>query len=1012
VRAAAAPAISTADGLTFTEETDGTAALTAISSAAGTSITVPASFTDGGVSYAVTAVDFDSSGADWAMENVAALVLPESITALDSTFNNWTALESFTVPGSVKNFSTAFQRCTALKTLTFAEGVETIDSNSMVTGCTALAAITLPSTLKEIKSAWTFSNASALKEISLPEGVLLDGGGSIGTFSGCASLETMELPASVTRIEDSMFQGCPALKSVTCGAPLTEIGSRAFDGSSEKTADCDTALVSVARKNPSDPLFAPGAKIGAAAFRNAFNLPALDFANVVSIGDYAFDQCGHDSTLAKLAGVNFADCLKTIGDHAFDRCDFTGDLVIPDSVTAIGDCAFWGNIHLRSVKIGSGTESIGAQAFCGNTSLTGVTIGSGIQSIGDCAFSCCFNLKTAVIDTSADRVKLGENVFFESDVQVKYTQPSVKEVGDAICEGGPTLQAAIDSAKPGDVIEIEKAVGLSAPVRVAAGQSVTLHASAAQEIFSTEMENLLVVEKGASLTLDGLDINALKAKNAAVADNGTLVLKSGTIEKAPCAVKVKGEGASFTMDGGSISGNSAETYFTCPGVMVSAPASFTMNGGTISRNAGQTAGAVLVSGWMAKDSAAFTMTGGSIENNTSSSSNQLEAGAVLVVGSASFQLSGGSISGNTAEGSGVGGGVAVIDGTVVGSGADTHIESVGNASFTMDGGTISGNSASAGGGVYCLSNGVVLNAGSITGNHAWMGGGVYSDGQSDSPSGTSYTRPWYYTVRMSNAVVSGNSAAIGGGVWFCPNGGGTFANNFAIFDNTASEAADDVASTPWKNKPSGVTLDDAMVGGGTADWRQDGGVNAGTGLGGGGNAWTASTGASRYGASSAAVKNISGEKGALSLKNIAAENAKTFAGSTAKLFITGNTAVQYGGGIGANGGCEIQGDPLKPVTPPPYNPPVVNPPSDGGEEGGNPPAANVPETPTPLAPAAPVEIPQTQVPETEIPEDPAPTAQAPETGDSAAVWFGLAAASGLGLLLLADLKKKRQKGEL
>lgn len=86
----------------------------------------------------------------------------------------------------------------------------------------------------------------------------------------------------------------------------------------------------------------------------------------------------------------------------------------------------------------------------------------------------------------------------------------------------------------------------------------------------------------------------------------------------------------------------------------------------------------------------------------------------------------------------------------------------------MNGGEISGNSAikgdteadaATGGGVYIASNCVTLRGGCIENNYAeQQGGGVYIG-----------SIP--YSMRIYNAVITGNSATLlGGGIWACPTG--------------------------------------------------------------------------------------------------------------------------------------------------------------------------------------------------------------------------------------------------
>ena len=66
--------------------------------------------------------------------------------------------------------------------------------------------------------------------------------------------------------------------------------------------------------------------------------------------------------------------------------------MIPNSVTSIGNNAFFGCSGLASVMIPNSVTSIGFQAFEGCISLTSVTISNSVMSIGQRAFSGCISL--------------------------------------------------------------------------------------------------------------------------------------------------------------------------------------------------------------------------------------------------------------------------------------------------------------------------------------------------------------------------------------------------------------------------------------------------------------------------------------------------------------------------------------------------------------------------------------------------------------------------------------------
>ena len=92
---------------------------------------------------------------------------------------------------------------------------------------------------------------------------------------------------------------------------------------------------------------------------------------------------------------------KTIG------CHFLKSLVIPDSVTNIGDYAFWGCTSLKSLVIPDSVTSIGNEAFSGCRSLRCVVISDGVISIGNYAFWGCKSLKSLVIPDSVTHIGNG-----------------------------------------------------------------------------------------------------------------------------------------------------------------------------------------------------------------------------------------------------------------------------------------------------------------------------------------------------------------------------------------------------------------------------------------------------------------------------------------------------------------------------------------------------------------------------------------------------------------------------
>ncbi len=224
---------------------------------------------------------------------------------------------------------------------------------------------------------------------------------------------------SVTSIGRSAFSGCTGLTSITIPESVTSIGVLAFNGCTGLTnIIVEAGNPKYDSRNNCNAIIETATNELFAGCKNT-TIPN----SVTSIGDYAFYWC------TGLTSVTIPNSVTSIGGSAFSGCTGLTSVNIPNSVTSIGDYAFQFCSGLTSVTIPNSVTSIGRNAFDECTRLTSVTIPSSVTSIGDYAFYWCTGLTSVTIPESV--TSIGENAFDGCTGLTSVTIPSsVKSIED------------------------------------------------------------------------------------------------------------------------------------------------------------------------------------------------------------------------------------------------------------------------------------------------------------------------------------------------------------------------------------------------------------------------------------------------------------------------------------------------------------------------------------------------------------------------------------------------------
>lgn len=156
------------------------------------------------------------------------------------------------------------------------------------------------------------------------------------TFSECTALQTIELPANLSEIDNDVFNGCSSLKKVSIPDGVTEIGSNAFaDCAALTEVELSLALKTVGRK----------------AFTDCVSLKSVEFPeSVTDIEKSAFENC------SSISEISFGSGLKNIGESAFQKCAALKTVKIPEGVLTLEIYAFAHCDALESIYLPASIE--------------------------------------------------------------------------------------------------------------------------------------------------------------------------------------------------------------------------------------------------------------------------------------------------------------------------------------------------------------------------------------------------------------------------------------------------------------------------------------------------------------------------------------------------------------------------------------------------------------------------------------------------------------------------------
>ena len=219
------------------------------------------------------------------------LSLPSTVTTIEKdAFWNCTSLTNITLNDGLQVIGyNAFYNC-QFTSLIIPSSVTTIEEGAFINCNKIIGTVTLPQNITV-----TFKGCSNVKEFVLGNVENIE----FQAFLECTSLEKINLPSTLTSIQDDAFRDCTKLSTLAFPIALQSIGSHTFDG-------CRSLETVTLNQNI--------AKLGVATFSNCISLNSINIPQSInSIPDSCFYGC------SSLTSIDLSS-VEIIGYNAFFGC--------------------------------------------------------------------------------------------------------------------------------------------------------------------------------------------------------------------------------------------------------------------------------------------------------------------------------------------------------------------------------------------------------------------------------------------------------------------------------------------------------------------------------------------------------------------------------------------------------------------------------------------------------------------------------------------------------------------
>lgn len=286
------------------------------------------------------------------------MILPDTVTLIAEASLMETGLEEIDLPSSLSVIAPrAFRSSEVLTRVIIPRSVATISTYAFA-DCSSLA---------EVEFQGNASSPSQLRSIFS------------FAFSGCVSLQKINLPEGLLNVERYAFSGCDLRNGIELPESLETVGEGAFFISDHGINISATPFFS-----RWELVVPPGVQtLGEQAFGLNKFLGSIEMRSVIpSIPARTFGYCQNLQTVSLPEGV------LELGSKSFISADKLRNITLPDSLQICGEKAFAICRVLESVQFGSNLTEIGEKAFNDCPELSQIRfLGAAPTTVGENAFS-------------------------------------------------------------------------------------------------------------------------------------------------------------------------------------------------------------------------------------------------------------------------------------------------------------------------------------------------------------------------------------------------------------------------------------------------------------------------------------------------------------------------------------------------------------------------------------------------------------------------------------------------